>query len=69
MSGCVTLGEALHSVTMFFSCLSYFWGNDGVIGAPEFLIYILYIGKHSRENTFTNFNTIPCNNLEREIMH
>ena len=36
-------------------CLSYFWGNDGVIGAAEFLIYILYIGKHSREKTFTNF--------------
>ena len=45
----------MHSVTMFFSCLSYFWGNDGVIGAAEFLIYVLYIGKHSRENTFTNF--------------
>ena len=50
-----TLGKTLHSVTMFFSCLLYFWGNDGVIGAAEFLIYILYIGKHSREKTFTNF--------------
>ena len=45
----------MHSVTMFFSCLSYFWGNDGVIGAAEFLIYILYIGKHLREHMFTNF--------------
>ena len=37
------------------TCLSYFWGNDGVIGAAEFLIYILCIGKHSREKTFMNF--------------
>ena len=43
---------------MFFSCLSYFWGNDGVIGAAEFLIYILYIRKHSREKTFTNFTVL-----------
>ena len=40
----------MHSVTMFFSCLSYFWGNDGVIGAVEFLIYILYRETFKGEN-------------------